>query len=321
MAGAGDRTRASISGVSVEGSAAATKLERSAGRRANAFGPSQPLHSPEQVELELEIAGPVSRAFAFGIDYALILILTASAFLLLVAGLQQAFTWVSDFAFLRELFERLAEWLTGSGAEPTREGSGLWAIAVSATVWLLLDLFLTTVYFLCFETLWRGRTPGKRLTHLRVVREDGLHPGWSESLMRNLLRPVDALPTGYLVGALAIFFSSRGQRLGDLVAGTLVVRDRDGDASGVPEIETLDREVETGFRFSREELAAVGEVERRLIRRTLRRTETLSPRASAPLLDRAVSALTQRIGRAEPVAGSSRRDFLVALLQAAERLR
>jgi len=285
---------------------------------ASPFGPMEQVDSPEQVRLELEIAGPMSRAFAFSLDYSLILLLMGLGLLILVSGLGQIFSWASEIRLVQEAFARLLEWLgnaESSGELPIWRG-----LALSLAVWVLLELTLTTLYFVSFELLWDGRTPGKRLTHLRVIREGGARVGWRDSLLRNLLRAVDSLPTGYLLGLVAIVASPRGQRLGDLVAGTLVVRERASHSSEVAEALAVDPDVEAGFRFTRDELAAIGEVERRLIRRTLRRTETLSERAAGPLLERAVSALLQRIGRREAPASPLRHDFLVALLQASERL-
>lgn len=311
MSQAGDRMRDSPAEMGASSRATGSLL-----------GPVQRVDSPEQVWLELEIAGPMSRAFAFGIDYLLILLLTAMSFLVLVSGVQQALAWAAELPLLQELFARLSEWVLDPGS--TGGAKLLRGVALSLSIWMLLDLVLTTLYFVAFETLGGGRTPGKRMTQLRVVREDGTDVGVWDSLLRNLLRAVDALPAGYLVGLIAIVFSPKGQRLGDLVAGTLVIRERaslsDEEAEEVDAL-AVDPDVEAGFRFSRDELAAVGESERRLIRRTLRRTARLSSQAARPLLERAVTALIRRIGRREPVPVSQRRDFLVSLLQASERLR
>jgi len=81
-----------------------------------------------------------------------------------------------------------------------------------------------------WEVLGRGQTPGKRALGLRVVRSDGAPVGLAESLVRNLLRAVE-VPLGYAPGVLAVALSPRRQRLGDLVAGTLVVRERRYDLS------------------------------------------------------------------------------------------
>ena len=95
------------------------------------------------------------------------------------------------------------------------------------TVVFLVLLFLIVLgYFPLFEGLWNGRTPGKRLQRLRVVRTDGQPVTWTSVLVRNALRLVDILPTYYMVGAITILLTKRSQRLGDLAAGTIVVRER-----------------------------------------------------------------------------------------------
>lgn len=80
------------------------------------------------------------------------------------------------------------------------------------------------VYDVAFEVLAGGRTPGKRWTGLRVVRSTGQPIGFLSSVIRNLLRIVDFLPSAYLVGIASILATSRNQRLGDLAAGTVVAR-------------------------------------------------------------------------------------------------
>lgn len=78
-------------------------------------------------------------------------------------------------------------------------------------------------YGIACEWRWRGHTIGKRMMRLRVIDERGLRLTLTQVVLRNLLRAIDVLPAGYLVGGLAAFFSGRGQRLGDLAAGTLVI--------------------------------------------------------------------------------------------------
>lgn len=107
-----------------------------------------------------------------------------------------------------------------------------WAFALLA-VGLFLVLF---GYDITFETLASGRTPGKRWTGLRVVRVGGGPVTFRTSAVRNLLRIIDSLPFAYIVGMIAISSSAKNQRLGDIAAGTLVVRERTAVAgsSGVP---------------------------------------------------------------------------------------
>lgn len=98
------------------------------------------------------------------------------------------------------------------------------AIVVAAMV--LVSFLTQWGYFAGFELLWQGQTPGKRLFGLRVVTLDGGVPGPLPVLVRNLIRLLDLFPGAYGVGALAMLLSRRGQRLGDLAAGTVVIRDQ-----------------------------------------------------------------------------------------------
>ncbi|HWA40820.1 MAG TPA: RDD family protein, partial [Gemmatimonadales bacterium] len=90
-------------------------------------------------------------------------------------------------------------------------------------------------YFTAFEAWWHGQTPGKRYLGLRVVLTDGRPVGFEGAALRNLVRIADfSLPPPYIAGMLAIFFHPQGKRLGDLVAGTLVVRDAPEPATMAP---------------------------------------------------------------------------------------
>jgi uncharacterized RDD family membrane protein YckC len=89
---------------------------------------------------------------------------------------------------------------------------------------LLLSLFaLEWSWSIGFEVYGSGATPGKRVLGLRVVKDDGTPVGWQESVLRNVTRTADFLPFGYAIGLASIFATDDGKRLGDRVAGTLVV--------------------------------------------------------------------------------------------------
>lgn len=90
----------------------------------------------------------------------------------------------------------------------------------------LLFFVVPILYGIIFEGFWRGQTPGKRLLRLRVADVRGLRLRFSQVVVRNLLRPVDALPGFYLVGGAACLLNRRCQRLGDLAADTVVIRTR-----------------------------------------------------------------------------------------------
>ena len=89
--------------------------------------------------------------------------------------------------------------------------------------WLVSAFLLEWLYPVVFEVLWRGQTPGKRTLGLRVLKEDGTPVGWGDAMQRSLIMFVDFLPLLYGAGLGAMLLSRRFQRLGDLVAGTLVV--------------------------------------------------------------------------------------------------
>ncbi len=97
-----------------------------------------------------------------------------------------------------------------------------WIIAIFGIV---LALFYGG-YYVFFEMLWNGQSPGKRWVGLRVIRTNGTPITLSEALIRNLVRIVDFLPAAYGVGVVTMFIDKRSRRLGDLAAGTLVVQDR-----------------------------------------------------------------------------------------------
>ncbi len=80
-------------------------------------------------------------------------------------------------------------------------------------------------YYTFFETVWRGQSPGKRAMNLRVLKANGLPITFTDALLRNIVRLIDFLPASYGLGLTVMFFNRRWQRLGDLAAGTVVVRE------------------------------------------------------------------------------------------------
>ena len=86
-------------------------------------------------------------------------------------------------------------------------------------------MLLQFAYFILFEAFFAA-TLGKMVMGLRVVKADGSPYSWSSVIVRNLLRFIDALPVFYLIGLITVAVSKRNQRLGDMAAGTLVVRAR-----------------------------------------------------------------------------------------------
>lgn len=128
------------------------------------------------------------------------------------------------------------------------EDMSRWTVAL-----LIFALFMLFAgYFVIFEWLWNGQTPGKRIMKLRVIREDGRPITLWEAVSRNLLRIIDAAPgfilPVYSIGLVSVFLSSRDQRIGDVFTGTVVIRERTDEAPTFAE--TFGREKTDGA-FSR----------------------------------------------------------------------
>lgn len=147
--------------------------------------------------IELPLAGIGSRFIALLVDY-------------LIWGAGMVVVFIAAIVLLPALrtFSRI---------------SAQWAEAIVIFIFFLLNWG----YFTMFEAFWNGRTPGKRVAKIRVIQRSGRSIGMVESMARNLVRYVDQLPFFYAVGVIAMFVTKQHQRLGDLAAGTLVVRDRE----------------------------------------------------------------------------------------------
>jgi uncharacterized RDD family membrane protein YckC len=164
--------------------------------------------TPESVELEFTLAGIGSRAWALTIDYTILFLSLAiyTIFWLFISS---------------QLLDAVLD-IFGSDA-------GLWLLAI----FLLSSFFIYAGYFVFLETIWQGQTPGKKFAKIRVIRDDGRPVGLQQAALRALLRPVDEL---LFLGAFLIMFSNQEKRLGDLVAGTIVIQAETVDKSAVVNI-------------------------------------------------------------------------------------
>ena len=167
------------------------------------------LELPEEIDLQLEVANVGSRSLAILADIGL-----CGMILFVVYSI--TFLLGSDVA---------GDWISKVGS------SGL-------QILLLLVIFgFQWVYFNMFEWLWNGQTPGKRLLHLRVIKDDGTPVSWIDVLLRNIARPIDTFGPMGLIGLVMIFVSRRGQRLGDWMARTLVIHETPIDWSVFDQLE------------------------------------------------------------------------------------
>ena len=170
------------------------------------------IETPEQTSLEFPLAGIGSRSLALAID--MLLQLGFLIALGIIAGVISAAGFFPQF-----------------GKQ--------WTYAI-----LILAVFVLQFgYFSFFEAIWNGRTPGKRWTHLRVITDSGRPIGTQEAILRNLMRIVDALPSIYAVGIITSLISPQNKRIGDYVAGTVVVHERSAEAGRAiwdsPAVQTL----------------------------------------------------------------------------------
>jgi len=153
------------------------------------------IETPEQTSLHFDVAGIGSRFLALSID------LLMQFLVGIVVGI------AGSFAI--------------SGIEKVAPRAGVW----SAAILILFYFFLYFGYFAFFEIIWNGQTPGKRKLGIRVIKDSGRPLTPAESIGRNLMRIVDWLPAMYAVGLACAFFTQGNKRLGDLVVGSIVVRE------------------------------------------------------------------------------------------------
>jgi uncharacterized RDD family membrane protein YckC len=156
------------------------------------------IHTPEQIALELPLAGIGSRFLGLAIDTLLQIVLY------LVGALLFAWMGTSGIA-------RMVGWLPPS-----------WLGAVG----ILFIFCVYWGYFAIFEIFWNGQTPGKRLAKIRVIQQSGRPINAYEAIGRNLMRAIDILPTMYGAGLVCMMLNSQNRRIGDFVAGTVVIHDQ-----------------------------------------------------------------------------------------------
>jgi len=170
------------------------------------------IETPERVPLAFPLASIGNRFLAVAIDHTI------------------QYVSIAIVAIVFLLIAIFGGNLQFGGAEQMVRDLPNWIIAVM--IFVLFLLFAG--YFAFFEWLWDGQTPGKRLLKLRVIREDGRPITLWEAIARNLLRIFDTVPgfllPVYSIGLIAIFLSNRDQRVGDLFAGTVVIRERTDEA-------------------------------------------------------------------------------------------
>src|ERR1043165_3497254 len=164
------------------------------------------IETPERVPLHFALASIGNRFLAVAIDHAIQLLIIG--LIVLTSAI------LASFSFVEHAMSSAPGW-------------------VKALTTILLFLVISG-YFAFFEWIWSGQTPGKRWLKLRVIREDGRPITFWEASVRNLLRTMDMFfPPFYSVGLIAVFLSTRDQRIGDMVGGHGVCPVRVASAGGI----------------------------------------------------------------------------------------
>ncbi|MBV9622679.1 MAG: RDD family protein [Acidobacteria bacterium] len=222
------------------------------------------IDTPEQIALELPLAGVGSRFLAVMLDS----LLQIAAFLVL--------------AIMFVVWASTDEW--------ERRFSGFVSQTIGAVVLVLAPFCLYWGYFALFEIFWHGKTPGKRVAGIRVIHQSGRPMTAIECIGRNLMRGVDILPGMYGVGLVSMMCSSQNRRLGDYVAGTIVVHDKSLDsvaAGWVPR---------ATMQLGEPELRSLSSDELMLIETYLQRRYELDTSVRTETAQRIVSLISQKTG-------------------------
>jgi uncharacterized RDD family membrane protein YckC len=217
------------------------------------------IETPEQIPLEFPLAGIGSRFLAIALD----MLIQALAFLLIVF---------------------VAEILLPTAARFTPR-AWTWA----AAIFFLCVFVLYSGYYALFEVFWNGQTPGKRLVRLRVISDSGRPITVYEAVVRNLLRIVDQFPGLYVVGIISVFLTARNKRLGDIVAGTVVVHEKamqDTQPDFAAAVASISPS--PGLQISTEELE--------LIEHFLQRRYNLSPEVRRQSAEQIAARVRDRLG-------------------------
>jgi uncharacterized RDD family membrane protein YckC len=167
------------------------------------------IETPERVSLHFALASTGNRFLACAFDHFLQAVLIA----VLLGGTY----WFIQYLRLEESFGDAPKWVQA--------------------ILIILVFLIWSSYFIIFEWLLSGQTPGKKWLKLRVIREDGRPIGFWEAAVRNLLRLCDIMPFPfYSLGLISVFLSPRDQRIGDMLGGTVVVRERSAEAPTFDEV-------------------------------------------------------------------------------------
>ncbi|MFP4192441.1 MAG: RDD family protein [Candidatus Hydrogenedentota bacterium] len=244
--------------------------------------------TPENITVTYQLAGPGRRFMAVVFDY---FIVSAAVLLLFVAGLLALTVFAPYMA----------------------DESIYWALLIALMI--IVPAFFSMAYFVYYEWRRNGQTPGASLMNIRVVMDRGFSLTLSAIIIRTLFRTIDQFPLLWIVPLL----SEKWQRVGDMVAGTLVVREDQAERDGLRTRLMARGPGEEVFRFNPAQLNALDELDMQAVEIFLNRRPGIHPEHRAQLAGRLAGAIAHRVGFVEPVETEQREQFLEDLLAAVAR--
>jgi len=218
------------------------------------------IDTPEQIAIEFPLAGIGSRFLAIVFD--ILLQFIGYVVLILIA-------------------------LVVTGGELKRVWPSAWNWSAAAFIFVWFCLYWG--YYAFFETIWQGQTPGKRHAGIRVIKDTGRSITAFEAISRNLLRVVDQVPGVYAVGCVTMFLNKKSKRLGDFVAGTVVVHEKKEEAG------ELFFNLKPGAQLPVYPVAKLSTTELVLIETFLARRLDLAPEVRTSTAKRIAEHITQKL--------------------------
>jgi uncharacterized RDD family membrane protein YckC len=229
------------------------------------------VRTPESIAFHYELAGLGSRFLAVAVDWIIQVVL--------------AFGLIIGFGFASSGINRF---LTSLHLKQSQTDSVITAFEI------VLFFIIFFGYFIGFEAWWNGQTPGKRAIGIRVVRDGGYPIGFTESVIRNLIRVIEVALFVYGVSAICAIMSAANKRLGDLAAGTIVVRDSSFEVSDPSR--WLEGDGDPAPAMGVSGTAALTKDEISVVHRYLERRSQLEPAVAEQLAHRVAASLRPKLG-------------------------
>jgi uncharacterized RDD family membrane protein YckC len=245
--------------------------------------------TPERITLQYDVAGIGSRSAAALIDTAI---------------------QVAVLTLLTVIVVLVARLVGTSAQSLDLPDASTLGVTVMIALFVVLVFAVLFGYYILFEIIWNGQTPGKRTLGLRVLRENGYPLRAGDATVRNLVRIVDGPPFGAVVGLTVMLFNKQSRRLGDFAAGTIVVRE--GTRRGVAALTTP---APAGADGAAGAGPLLSPADATLVRDFLVRRDRLDPGSRHRLAERLADALAARYGLQSRRAGSSTEVFLERLAE------